>query len=139
MRGLFLIVPLASARAMRSPQQIPMVAEVAKNVAVEESGSDVAPSIGVHFTTSYALAVARYQNGTTRDIIKVEADTEYIGLMSRWMDSYSSSERRDDSWVYNLLDYLRMADIQTATGYLYRRTNLNTVARKTLRREQVMV
>jgi hypothetical protein len=78
--GLLLVVPLASARVVQSPQQIPISGEVV---------SDTAPSVGVHFTTSCAVAAARYRNGTTRDIVKVAGDAEYISLMSRWMDSWN--------------------------------------------------
>lgn len=80
---LLLLVPLASARAVVA-QQIPIL----DDNAVGEKEFDVAPVIGVQFTTSYALAAARYQNGTMRHLIRVEAGADYIGLMSRWMDSY---------------------------------------------------
>jgi hypothetical protein len=85
MKGLYLLLrlatPLVSARVVQSPQQIPILGE-------NENGP--APSIGVHFTTSYAVTAARYENGTTKDLVKVTGNAEYIGLMSRWMDSWKA-------------------------------------------------
>jgi hypothetical protein len=78
---LLLVVPLAGARVVSSQQQVPIFEEVAENAT---------PHIGVHFTNSYALAAARCQNGTTRDIVKVAGNAEYIGLMSRWMDAWNA-------------------------------------------------
>jgi hypothetical protein len=78
---LLLVAPLLSARVVQSRQQIPILGENEK---------EPAPSIGVHFTTSYAVAAARYENGTTKDLAKVTGNAEYIGLMSRWMDSWKA-------------------------------------------------
>jgi len=58
-----LVVPLVGARVIRFEQQIPIVQKE-----VEDTG---APAVGVHFTTSYATAAAKYENGTTVDLIKV--------------------------------------------------------------------
>lgn len=57
-----LVVPLVGARVVRFEQQVPLV-----SADVE----DVAPGIGVHFTTSYATAAAKYENGTTVDLVRV--------------------------------------------------------------------
>ncbi|CAA9958651.1 hypothetical protein PTMSG1_02192 [Pyrenophora teres f. maculata] len=48
-----------------------------------------APSIGLHFTTSYAMASAYFTNGTTTDLFKMSADAEYTSLLSYWMDTYA--------------------------------------------------
>jgi len=89
----FLVVPLVSARVVRTTQQIPVlgdVAEVVKQIAREES----APAIGVHFTTSHAVAAARYQNGT-RELVRVAADAEYIDLLSRWTQGQNDHKQED--------------------------------------------
>lgn len=92
-----IVVPLAGARVMNSQHQAPILGHVAEDVGpqiehTENSLADETPAIGVHFTTSYALAAARFQNGTTRNLVKVNGDAEYIELMRRWMD------RREDKW-----------------------------------------
>lgn len=57
-----LVVPLVGARVVQYEQQAVLVpAEV----------EDSAPGIGVHFTTSYATAAAKYENGTTVDLVRV--------------------------------------------------------------------
>jgi hypothetical protein len=56
-----LVVPLVGARVIRF-EQAPLV---------QEHVEDVAPGIGVHFTTSYAIAAAKYKNGTTQDLVRV--------------------------------------------------------------------
>lgn len=48
-----------------------------------------APSIGLHFTNSYAMASAHFVNGTTTDLFKMGADVEYNRLLSHWMDMYA--------------------------------------------------
>jgi hypothetical protein len=84
------IVPLASARVIRMQQQTPILEEVghvgtaSEQSSAQKTTEEIAPAIGVHFTTSYAIAAARYQNGTTRDLGRVAGDAAYIDLMSRW-------------------------------------------------------
>jgi hypothetical protein len=56
-----LVVPLVSARVIRL-EQAPLV---------QEHVEGVAPGIGIHFTSSYATAAAKYQNGTTQDLVRV--------------------------------------------------------------------
>ncbi|KAF2631941.1 hypothetical protein BU25DRAFT_406462 [Macroventuria anomochaeta] len=73
-----LVVPLVGARVVRL-EQTPLV---------QEHTQSLAPGIGVHFTTSYATAAAKYENGTTVDLVRVEADADYIELMSRWARSW---------------------------------------------------
>ncbi|RMZ73574.1 hypothetical protein GMOD_00008104 [Pyrenophora seminiperda CCB06] len=51
-----------------------------------------APSIGLHFTNSYAMASAHFLNGTTVDLFKMQADAGYTVLLSRWMDAYAESQ-----------------------------------------------
>jgi hypothetical protein len=79
-----LVAPLASARVVRLQQQQVPILESSANEFVPTAQEEVAPAIGVHFTTSYAVAAARFQNGTTRDLARVAGDAEYIDLMSRW-------------------------------------------------------
>ncbi|KAH7388725.1 hypothetical protein BKA66DRAFT_56992 [Pyrenochaeta sp. MPI-SDFR-AT-0127] len=85
----FVIVPLASARVVQLQQAPIVTGEVAvSNPELgEEPANDIAPAIGVHFTTSYAVAAARYHNGTTKELVKVKGDAEYIELMTRWMNT----------------------------------------------------
>ncbi|KAJ8117604.1 hypothetical protein OPT61_g1231 [Boeremia exigua] len=71
-----LVVPLVGARVIQFEQQVPIVQTEVEDAAV--------PAVGVHFTTSYATAAARYENGTTVDLVRVEADADYIDLMSQW-------------------------------------------------------
>ncbi|KAF9696197.1 hypothetical protein EKO04_006044 [Ascochyta lentis] len=73
-----LVVPLVGARVIRL-EQAPLV---------QEHIGSIAPGIGVHFTTSYATAAAKYENGTTVDLVRVQADADYIELMSRWTRSW---------------------------------------------------
>jgi hypothetical protein len=86
----FFVVPLVGARVVRTQAQIPIVGQVGyvETEIVQSSAQDstegIAPSIGVHFTTSYAVAAARYENGTTRDLVRVTGDAEYNDMMSRW-------------------------------------------------------
>ncbi len=58
-----LVVPLVGARVIRLEQQIPIVQKEVENTDV--------PAVGVHFTTSYATAAAKYENGTTVDLVRV--------------------------------------------------------------------
>lgn len=58
-----LVVPLVGARVIRYEQQAPIVQAEVEDV--------VTPAVGVHFTTSYASAAAKYKNGTTVDLIRV--------------------------------------------------------------------
>ncbi|CAG5157012.1 uncharacterized protein ALTATR162_LOCUS4805 [Alternaria atra] len=100
---LLFFVPLASARAVRYHHQIPIAEGATKDLtSAKELDLDTTPSIGVHFTTSQAVAAARYANGTTIDIVKIPGDAGYIDLMSRWMFRYSDYEilrNRNDSVV----------------------------------------
>jgi hypothetical protein len=93
--GLFLIARLVSVRATKDVQQIPIIGEAPNSVVIAGIGKDDAHGIGIHFTTSYAVAVARYLNGTTRDVATIEADSDYIKVMSRWMDSYFHFQHAD--------------------------------------------
>ncbi|KAF1939559.1 hypothetical protein EJ02DRAFT_408380 [Clathrospora elynae] len=101
--SLLLIVPLVSARVVRYLQQIPITEEGDKHAAtIEEleTRKAVVPGVGVHFTTSYAVAAARHQNGTRRDLVRIDGDAYYTELMSRWMDLYSSYEWwKDCDWI----------------------------------------
>lgn len=92
-----LAIPLAGARVV----QVPIAAEVENESAAATSRNfggegNAVPAVGVHFTTSYAVAAARYQNGTVRDLSKIEGDAEYVELMARWMCSYSAPRWEDD-------------------------------------------
>lgn len=64
--ALALVAPLVDARVIRL-EQVPLV---------KEGVEDIAPGIGVHFTTSYATAAAKYEDGTTVDLVRVRY-TEY--------------------------------------------------------------
>jgi hypothetical protein len=57
-----LVVPLVGARVVRY-EQVPIVGH--------EEVDDTKPAVGVHFTTSYATAAAKYENGTTVDLVRV--------------------------------------------------------------------
>jgi hypothetical protein len=59
-----LVVPLVTARVVRFEPQIPLLQ-------TQVSGENVAPGIGVHFTASHATVAARYDNGTTWDLVRV--------------------------------------------------------------------
>jgi hypothetical protein len=98
---LLFLVPLASARAVRYHHQIPMAEETTND---PTSGKEInaTPSIGVHFTTSQAVAAARYPDGTTIDLVQIPGDAGYTDLMSRWMLRYSDYDilkHRNDSIV----------------------------------------
>ncbi|KAL6706501.1 hypothetical protein ACN47E_005440 [Coniothyrium glycines] len=94
------VVPLASARVIgnrhQAPLESPSQAHKSPASSLPASAENIAPSIGVHFTTSYAVAAARYPNGTVQDLGKVLGDAEYIELMSRWMESYTVPSWGDD-------------------------------------------
>ncbi|ORY15619.1 hypothetical protein BCR34DRAFT_598351 [Clohesyomyces aquaticus] len=49
-------------------------------------GREGVPAIGLHLTTSYATAAIRHENETIDDLLRIEADSGYINLMSRWAD-----------------------------------------------------
>jgi hypothetical protein len=108
-----LVAPLASAGVVRTQQQIPMLASGANEVVQPDANQEEGlPAIGVHFTTSYAVAAARYQNGTTRDFAKVLGDAEYIDLMSRWTarkDEKSESALHD--WCVYMYAALIIANV----------------------------
>ena len=95
----FFAVGAASARVIDSQQQqVPIVGETVGDITTQvPSGEgaieEIAPGIGVHFTTSYAVAAARYQNGTTRDLFKIEGDAPYIELMERWVRTQETWEQ----------------------------------------------
>jgi hypothetical protein len=94
--GLLLLVPLASARAVRYHHQIPIIEEPVEDLTSAEQ-LDATPSIGVHFTTLRAIAAARYPNGTTIDLVQIPGDANYIELMSRWMTPHSTPDSPNDS------------------------------------------
>jgi hypothetical protein len=80
----FLVLPVVSARVI-DRQQAPILEAASEDVVQSAIYEDnILPAIGVHFTTSYAVAAARYQNGTTRDLARVEGNAQYIQFMSRW-------------------------------------------------------
>jgi hypothetical protein len=60
-----LVVPLVTARVIRFEPQIPLQTQVSRE--------NVAPGIGVHFTASHATVAARYDNGTTWDLVRVSS------------------------------------------------------------------
>lgn len=64
-----LVAPLVGARVVLP--QVPMQ--------LESQSEGLAPGIGVQFTTSYAIAAARYQDGTIRDLGRVSACI-FLGL-----------------------------------------------------------
>jgi hypothetical protein len=68
--------------------------EIVRSTA-QEVADDIAPAIGVHFTTSYAVAAARYQNGTIQDLARVAGSTEYIDLMKQWTNWEKDINRHD--------------------------------------------
>ncbi|CAO2650439.1 Nn.00g017310.m01.CDS01 [Neocucurbitaria sp. VM-36] len=92
----FFVIGVASAHVIRSQeQQVPIVGDIVEDASPhvspeEDDVTHIEPGIGIHFTTSYAVAAARYQNGTTRDLVKVEGDAQYIELMTRWMKTRQS-------------------------------------------------
>ncbi|KAH6615004.1 hypothetical protein C7974DRAFT_57295 [Boeremia exigua] len=75
-----LVVPLVGARVIRFEPQVPIIQKE-----IEDAS---APAVGVHFTTSYATAAAKYENGTTVDLVRIDADSDYIDLMSQWTNSW---------------------------------------------------
>lgn len=79
----WIVVPMISARVVRAQEQLP-IQEVGEVDTPKHSVEELAPAIGVHFTTSYAVAAARYANGTTRDIVRVAGDADYTDLMLQW-------------------------------------------------------
>ncbi|KAF1840846.1 uncharacterized protein K460DRAFT_370827 [Cucurbitaria berberidis CBS 394.84] len=118
----FFVFGAASARAVHSPQQqqVPILGEAVEDVSSQpsEATEDAAPGIGVHFTNSYAIASARYQNGTTRDLVKVEGDAQYIELMTRWMNTRQGSSlpiSRDAVTLSNFLHTLQI-DVEEVLG-----------------------
>lgn len=81
-----LVLPVVGARVIGT-QQVPVLAAPSEHAEQSTAYEDNAPpTVGVHFTTSYAVAAARYQNGTIRDLARVEGDARYIDFMSRWAD-----------------------------------------------------
>ncbi|KAJ5059018.1 hypothetical protein J3E74DRAFT_354510 [Bipolaris maydis] len=87
---LLFLVPLASARVIRQAHQVPIVDKATGDTAsVEDKTTHASPTIGLHFTTSHAVAAAHYQNGTTRDLVRMQGDADYQDLMRRWMSSGS--------------------------------------------------
>jgi len=83
------VLPLVCARVVRN-QQVPIIGD-SRDVEAKvgtftllETVEEDAPTVGVHFTTSYAVASVRYLDGTMRDLGKIAGDAEYIDLMSRW-------------------------------------------------------
>jgi hypothetical protein len=98
---VLLTVPLVGARVIGNQYQAPIVGHVSEDAVPEkpiviEEPEDLMPGIGVYLTTSYAIAAARFQNGTIRNLAKLQGDAEYVDLMSRWMKSYSTYSWEDD-------------------------------------------
>lgn len=58
-----LVVPLVGARVVRY-EQFPILGH-------KEVEYTAKPAVGVHFTNSYATAAAKYENGTTVDLVRV--------------------------------------------------------------------
>ncbi|KAF2030154.1 hypothetical protein EK21DRAFT_100721 [Setomelanomma holmii] len=91
----FLNVTLAAAGVIKTQQQIPIVGnvvpdagmEVAQSKAKDVTGDSLA-MVGIHFTSSYAVASVRYPNGTVRYLARVSGDAGYIDLMSRFVDTW---------------------------------------------------
>jgi hypothetical protein len=92
-----LVAPLVSARVIGTQQQIPILEHEEKE-SVRSVVQEAVPAVGVHFTTSYAIAAARYQNGTIRDLVKVAGDAQYIDLMSRWTVWDRSTHTTSQNW-----------------------------------------
>lgn len=95
-----IVVPLVGARVVHTQQQIPIVADDAEDVGSEmtttildEAPGEEAPMVGVHFTTSYAIASVRYQNGLFRDLGKIIGDAEYVETMSWWAEGMDKFKR----------------------------------------------
>src|SRR5689334_1115536 len=112
--ALLCLVPLASARVVRHAQQIPMADNTSDDIATpQDQTKHTPPSIGLQFTTTHAMAAARYENGTTRDLVKMEGESEYQDLMRRWMGSQSGYsgplESSDDMVLSSFLIRLRTA------------------------------
>jgi hypothetical protein len=101
-----LAAPLVGARVIQSHQQIPVLGnDIVQNEAKATVHNEAVPVVGVHFTSSYAVAAARYQDGTVRDLGKVLGNAEYIELMSRWTDWDRNPHANPQAWwvrnVYN--------------------------------------
>jgi hypothetical protein len=101
----WIVVPLINARVVRAQEQVP-IQEVdntrSELHAPKQIAEGFAPTIGVHFTTSHAVAAARYANGTTKNIVRVAGDADYINLMLRWAswrERYDRGERDLYWWV----------------------------------------
>ncbi|OAK98899.1 hypothetical protein IQ06DRAFT_278590 [Phaeosphaeriaceae sp. SRC1lsM3a] len=100
-----LVAPVVSARAINT-QQVPVIGGVEKEVVQSTTYEDDAPpAVGVHFTTSYAIAAARYLNGTTQDLAKVEGGAAYVDLVSRWADQERTVGMEQDAAV--LADFMK--------------------------------
>ncbi|KAF2472090.1 uncharacterized protein BDR25DRAFT_302876 [Lindgomyces ingoldianus] len=82
--SLLVCLPLVSSRVISRLRETPLL-----------SSQEGAPGIGLHFTTSYATAAIRYDNGTIVDLVRIEADAEYIDLMSRWANPASKQDCSD--------------------------------------------
>ena len=94
-----LATPLVGARVVTLHQQIAILGdEIERDGAKPIVHKEAAPVVGVHFATSYAVAAARYQNGTMQDLGKVLGDAEYIDLMSRWTDWERKPRKPSQAW-----------------------------------------
>ncbi|KAF2739822.1 hypothetical protein EJ04DRAFT_483191 [Polyplosphaeria fusca] len=69
------LLPLVSAYAVRTEREIPILKE-----------GDLTSGIGVHFTSSYAVAAIAYGNGTVEDLVRVDGNAQYNDLIRRWSD-----------------------------------------------------
>jgi hypothetical protein len=83
-------VPVASASVIKMQQHVAIPAGVGivttdiMQLTAQKVTNEIAPSIGIHFATSYAVAATRYRNGTVQDLVRVAGSAEYIDLMTRW-------------------------------------------------------
>ncbi|KAF2832981.1 hypothetical protein CC86DRAFT_338035 [Ophiobolus disseminans] len=89
-------VPLVSAMVVRTQEQVPIVDDSKERIGIHplrEAREESAPIVGIHFTTSYAIASARYHNGTMRDLSKIAGDAQYTDTMSRWANGENDISR----------------------------------------------
>lgn len=111
---LLCLLPLAGARVVRHAQQIPMADNTVQDISTpQDQAKHTPPSVGLQFTTTHAMAAARYDNGTTRHLVRMEGEPEYQDLMRRWMASQSGYsgplESSDDMVLSSFLIRLRTA------------------------------
>ena len=56
----FFLLPLASAYVIEARQKLPI-----------SDSENVALGVGIHLTTSYAIAAVRYESGKVEDLVRV--------------------------------------------------------------------